>query len=112
MPLHQSDGSDWPRGTMTRLVRVRRRGVLPDIMDCMRLESEVSALVLSHAHLTITVLRIMFILTVPVYGSRGTIEMLRGVEAVHPRSAYLRTCASAESRLSLHWGLLRAGYSG
>ena len=52
MPLTQADGSDWPRGTMTRPgEELRREGVLPDI-DGLHAGSspDVSALVLSHAH--------------------------------------------------------------
>jgi len=79
MPLTQSDGSDWPRGTMTRPVQeLRREGVLPDI-DGLYEDSipEFSALILSHAHLDHYGLAHYVHPDVPVYGSRGTIAMLR-----------------------------------
>lgn len=79
MPLSQPDGSDWPRGTMTRPNQeLRAKGVLPPI-DGLYADStpEFSALVLSHAHLDHHGLAHYVHPKVPVYGSRGTIEVLR-----------------------------------
>jgi ribonuclease J len=89
MPLTQPDGSDWPRGTMTRPgEELRREGVLPDI-DGLYAGStpEVSALVLSHAHLDHHGLAHHVHPDVPVYGSRGTIEMLRASKLFVPDAA-------------------------
>jgi len=89
MPLTQPDGSDWPRGTMTRQgEELRREGVLPDI-DGLYAGStpEVSALVLSHAHLDHHGLAHHVHPDVPVYGSRGTIEMLRASKLFVPDAA-------------------------
>jgi ribonuclease J len=86
MPLAQPDGSDWPRGTMTRpSEELRREGVLPDI-DGLYADSSpaVSALVLSHAHLDHYGLAHHVHPGVPVYGSRGTIEMLRASKLFIP----------------------------
>jgi ribonuclease J len=79
MPLTQPDGSDWPRGTMTRPTQeLRARGVLPDI-EGLYADSIPGfwALVLSHAHLDHHGLAHHVHPDVPVYASRGTIEMLR-----------------------------------
>src|SRR5450759_1694243 len=89
MPLTQPDGSDWPRGTMTRPgEELRREGVLPDI-DGLYAGStpEVSALVLSHAHLDHYGLAHYVHPDIPVYGSRGTIEMLRASKLFVPDAA-------------------------
>jgi ribonuclease J len=89
MPLTQPDGSDWPRGTMTRPgEELRREGVLPDI-DGLYAGSApgVSALVLSHAHLDHHGLAHHVHPDVPVYGSRGTIEMLRASKLFVPDAA-------------------------
>jgi ribonuclease J len=89
MPLTQPDGSDWPRGTMTRPgEELRREGVLPDIDGLYAGSSpEVSALVLSHAHLDHHGLAHHVHPDVPVYGSRGTIEMLRASKLFVPDAA-------------------------
>jgi ribonuclease J len=79
MPLTRPDGTDWPRGTMTRPSReLRAEGVLPDI-DGLYAGSDpkFSALVLSHSHLDHHGLAHHVHPDVPVYGSRGTIEMLK-----------------------------------
>lgn len=79
MPLTQPDGSDWPRGTMTRPGNeLRSEGILPDI-DGLYAGSapKFSALVLSHAHLDHHGLAHHVHPDVPVFGSRGTIEMLK-----------------------------------
>ncbi|MCC6503625.1 MAG: MBL fold metallo-hydrolase [Deltaproteobacteria bacterium] len=79
MPLTQPNGSDWPRGTMTRPSQeLRAGGVLPDV-DGLYDDSkpEFSAVVLSHAHLDHHGLAHHIHPDVPVYGSRGTIEMLK-----------------------------------
>jgi ribonuclease J len=79
MPLTQPDGSDWPRGTMTRPTQdLRREGILPAI-DGLYSDSdpEFSGLVLSHAHLDHHGLAHHVHSSVPVYGSRGTIAMLK-----------------------------------
>lgn len=89
MPLTQPDGSDWPRGTMTRPgEELRREGVLPDI-DGLYAGSTpgVSALVLSHAHLDHHGLAYHVHPDIPVYGSRGTIEMLRASKLFVPDAA-------------------------
>jgi len=89
MPLTQPDGSDWPRGTMTRPgEELRREGVLPGI-DGLYAGStpEVSALVLSHAHLDHYGLAHYVHSDIPVYGSRGTIEMLRASKLFVPDAA-------------------------
>ncbi len=89
MPLTQPDGSDWPRGTMTRPgEELRRKGVLPDIDGLYAGSSpEVSALVLSHAHLDHHGLAHHVHPDIPVYGSRGTIEMLRASKLFVPDAA-------------------------
>ncbi|MBV5317186.1 MAG: MBL fold metallo-hydrolase [Desulfobulbaceae bacterium] len=86
MPLAQPDGSDWPRGTMTRPSdELRREGVLPNIDGLYGDSSpEVSALILSHAHLDHYGLAHHVHPGVPVYGSRGTIEMLRASKLFIP----------------------------
>lgn len=79
MPLTQPDGSDWPRVTMTRPSNeLRSEGILPDI-DGLYAGSnpKFSALVLSHAHLDHHGLAHHVHPNVPVYGSLGTIEMLK-----------------------------------
>lgn len=79
MPLTKPDGSDWPRNTMTRPSQdLRREGVLPDV-DGLYADAtpEFSGLVLSHAHLDHHGLAHHVHPDVPVYGSRGTIAMLR-----------------------------------
>ena len=89
MPLTQPDGRDWPRGTMMRPGKeLRREGVLPDI-DGLYADSspKVSALVLSHAHLDHYGLVHHVHPDVPVYGSRGTIEMLRASKLFIPDTA-------------------------
>ena len=86
MPLAQPDGSDWPRGTMARpSEELRREGVLPNIDGLYGDSSpEVSALILSHAHLDHYGLAHHVHPGVPVYGSRGTIEMLRASKLFIP----------------------------
>jgi len=86
MPLTQRDGSEWPRGTMTRPgADLRRDGVLPDIDGLYQDSSPgVSALVLSHAHLDHYGLAHHVHPNVPIYGSRGTIEMLRASKLFIP----------------------------
>ncbi|HUS85391.1 MAG TPA: MBL fold metallo-hydrolase [Anaerolineales bacterium] len=86
MPLTQPDGSDWPRGTMTRPgEELRREGVLPGIDGLYSGSTpEVSALVLSHAHLDHYGLAHYVHPDIPVYGSRGTIEMLRASKLFVP----------------------------
>jgi len=89
MPLTQPDGSDWPRGTMTRPgEELRRERVLPNI-DGLYADStpDVLALVLSHAHLDHHGLAHHVHPDVPVYGSRGTIEMLRASKLFVPNAA-------------------------
>jgi len=79
MPLTQKDGSDWPRGTMNRKSEeLRAEGVLPDI-DGLYVGSapKFSALVLSHAHLDHHGLAHHIHPDIPIYASRGTIEMLK-----------------------------------
>ena len=79
MPLTQKDGSDWPRGTMNRKSEeLRDEGVLPDI-DGLYTGStpKISALVLSHAHLDHHGLAHHIHSDIPIYASRGTIEMLK-----------------------------------
>lgn len=89
MPLTQPDGRDWPRGTMTRPgEELRREGVLPDIDGLYAGSSpEVSALVLSHAHLDHYGLAHYVHPDIPVYGSRGTIELLRASKLFVPDPA-------------------------
>lgn len=79
MPLAQEDGSDWPRGTMTRKgEELRAEGVLPDIDGLYAGSTPAfAALVLSHAHLDHYGLAHHVHPDVPVYASRGTIEMLK-----------------------------------
>jgi ribonuclease J len=79
MPLAQKDGSDWPRGTMNhKSEELRAEGVLPDI-DGLYAGStpKFSALVLSHAHLDHHGLAHHIHPDIPIYASRGTIEMLK-----------------------------------
>jgi ribonuclease J len=79
MPLTQKDGSDWPRGTMNRKSEeLRAEGVLPDI-DGLYAGStpKFSALVLSHAHLDHHGLAHHIHPDIPIFASRGTIEMLK-----------------------------------
>lgn len=79
MPLTRPNGSDWPRGTASRSVsELRREGVLPDI-DGMYTGSEPSfnTLILSHAHMDHYGLAHYVHPDIPVYASRGTIELLR-----------------------------------
>ena len=89
MPLTQPDGRDWPRGTMTRPgEELRREGVLPDIDGLYAGASpEFSALVLSHAHMDHHGLAHHVHPDIPVYGSRGTIEMLRASKLFVPDAA-------------------------
>ncbi len=92
MPLAQPDGGDWPRGTMRRPGQeLRAEGVLPDI-DGLYAGSvpEFSALVLSHAHLDHHGLAHHVHPDVPVYGSRGTIEMLKVSHLFVPDAALPR----------------------
>jgi ribonuclease J len=79
MPLTRPDGSDWPSGTMTRQSEeLRAEGVLPDIDGLYAGASpKFSALVLSHAHLDHHGLAHHVHPDIPVYCSRGTIEMLK-----------------------------------
>ena len=89
MPLTQPDGRDWQRGTMTRPAEeLRCEGVLPDI-DGLYAGSRptVSALILSHAHLDHYGLAHHVHPDIPVYGSRGTIEMLRASKLFIPDAA-------------------------
>jgi ribonuclease J len=79
MPLTRPDGSDWARGTMARPSQeLRDEGVLPDI-DGLYVGSapRFSGLVLSHAHLDHHGLAHHVHPDMPVYGSRGTIAMLK-----------------------------------
>lgn len=79
MPLTQSDGSDWPYGTMTRPSKeLRGIDVLPDIDGLYTCSSPgFAGLVLSHAHLDHHGLAHHVHPDIPVYGSRGTIAMLK-----------------------------------
>lgn len=79
MPLTMPDGSDWPRGTMTRPADdLRAEGVLPDLDGLYAgAEPRYRAIFLSHAHLDHHGLAHHVHPDVPVYASRGTIEMLR-----------------------------------
>jgi ribonuclease J len=79
MPLTRPDGSDWPSGTMTRpREELRAEGVLPNIDGLYAGASpKFSALVLSHAHLDHHGLAHHVHPDIPVYCSRGTIEMLK-----------------------------------
>jgi ribonuclease J len=89
MPLTRPDGGEWPRGTMARPgEELRREKVLPDI-DGLYAGSTpgVSALVLSHAHLDHYGLAHHVHPDIPVYGSRGTIEMLRASKLFIPDAA-------------------------
>lgn len=89
MPLTQPDGSDWPRGTMTRPIEeLRREGVLPDI-DGLYAGStpEVSALILSHAHMDHYGLANHVHPDIPVYGSLGTVKMLQASKLFIPDAA-------------------------
>jgi ribonuclease J len=86
MPLTQPDGSNWPCGTMARpSEELRTKGVLPDI-DGLYAGStpKFSALVLSHAHIDHHGLAHYVHPNIPVYGSRGTIEMLKVSELFIP----------------------------
>lgn len=89
MPLARPDGSEWPRGTMARPgADLRREGVLPDIDGLYQDASPgVSALVLSHAHLDHYGLAHHVHPNVPIYGSRGTIAMLRASQLFIPDAA-------------------------
>jgi ribonuclease J len=79
MPLTRPDGSDWPRGTMTRPSNeLRSEGILPDVDGLYSgSDPKFSALVLSHAHLDHHGLAHHVHPSIPVYGSRGTIDMLK-----------------------------------
>lgn len=79
MPLTRPDGGDWPRGTMSRPSReLRAEGVLPDIDGLYAgAAPRFSALVLSHAHLDHHGLAHHVHPDIPVYGSPGTIEMIK-----------------------------------
>jgi hypothetical protein len=72
MPLTQCDGSEWPRGTMTRPgAELRRERVLPDIEGLYGDSTPaVSALVLSHVYLDHYGLAHHVHPDVPVNGSR------------------------------------------
>lgn len=86
MPLTRPDGSDWPRGTMNRpSAELRNEGVLPNI-DGLYADAnpDFSALVLSHAHPDHHGLAHHVHPNVPVYCSRGTIEMLRASKLFVP----------------------------
>lgn len=92
MPLTQKNGSDWPRGTMTRpSEELRAEGVLPDIQGLYKGEQpQFSALLLSHAHLDHHGLAHHVHPDVPVYASRGTIEMLKVSQLFLPDAALPR----------------------
>jgi len=79
MPLTRKDGIEWPRGTMSRKSsELRAEGVLPDIAGLYAGEKPgFRALVLSHAHLDHHGLAHHVHPDIPVYASRGTIEMLK-----------------------------------
>lgn len=86
MPLTQPDGSDWPRGTMARpSPELRTEGVLPDIEGLYADSTpRFSALMLSHAHVDHYGLAHHVHPGIPVYGSRGTIAMLRASKLFVP----------------------------
>ena len=88
MPLTRPDGSDWPRGTMNRpCQQLRDEGVLPDINGLYPgLPAEISALVLSHAHLDHYGLAHQIHPDVPVYGSPGTLEILKASKLFIPEA--------------------------
>lgn len=86
MPLTKPDGNDWPRGTMVRPSdELRNEGILPNI-DGLYADSKpgISALILSHAHLDHYGLAHHVHPKIPVYGSFGTIEMLRASKLFVP----------------------------
>lgn len=89
MPLTRPDGSDWPRGTMTRPANeLRSEGVLPDIDGLYAgAEPRYRALFISHAHLDHHGLARHVHPDVPVYASRGTIEMLKASRLFVPDAA-------------------------
>jgi ribonuclease J len=86
MPLTQPDGSDWPRGTMARPGEaLRREKVLPNIEGLYAgSKPEVTALILSHAHLDHYGLAHYVHNDIPVFGSRGTLAMLRASKLFVP----------------------------
>jgi len=79
MPLTREDGSDWPRGTMSRPTsELIAEGILPDLSGLYAdADPEFFAVALSHAHLDHHGLAHHVHPNVPVYGSAGTLAMLR-----------------------------------
>jgi ribonuclease J len=79
MPLAQPDRREWPRGTMVRQTEaLRKEGVLPDVGGFYRgSDPEVLGLVISHAHMDHYGLAHHVHPEVPVFGSRGTLAMLK-----------------------------------
>lgn len=79
MPLTQPDGSEWPRGTMTRpSQQLRAEGVLPDIEGLYAGSNpQFLALALSHAHMDHHGLAHHVHPDIPILASPGTIEMLK-----------------------------------
>ena len=98
MLLARPDGSDWPRGTAARPAQeLRREGVLPDIPGFYADdEPEVGALVLSHAHLDHYGLAHHMHPSIPVWGSFGTLAMLRASRVFVPDARWtLSRCWSS-----------------
>ena len=86
MPLVQPDGSDWPRGTATRPTEeLLQEGILPDIPGLYGdTNPQVSAVVLSHAHLDHYGLSHHVHPDIPVWGSAGTLAVLWASEVFLP----------------------------
>ncbi|MBA4389305.1 MAG: MBL fold metallo-hydrolase [Verrucomicrobia bacterium] len=86
MPLTRPDGRDWPCGMLARpSATLRREGVLPDIAGLYRGETpRFAAVILSHAHLDHYGLSHHVHPDIPVYGSPGTLAMLRASQLFVP----------------------------
>jgi len=106
MPLARPDGSDWPRGTMTRPIKeLRAESVLPDIEGLYAGSAPAfSALVLSHAHLDHHGLAHHVHPGVPVYGSRGTIEMLKASKLFVPDASVPTDLRALPTELAVRIG--------
>lgn len=89
MPLAKPDGGDWPRGTMIRpSLELQAEGILPRISGLYNgTKLEFLGLVLSHAHLDHHGLAHYLHPSIPVYGSKGTIEMLRASKLFIPNAS-------------------------
>ena len=86
MPLTRPDGTDWPAGTAKRPVEeLRAEEILPNIEGLYRGAAPgVLALLLSHAHMDHNGLAHHVSPSIPVYGSQGTLALVKLSELFVP----------------------------